>query len=44
MVGSSTGVFEFDSVVRGHHVYKTVWTPAINVMLYTSGGGRNEPS
>ena len=30
MVGSSTGVFEFNSVVRGHHVYKTVWTSAID--------------
>ena len=27
MTDSST---EFDSVVRGHRVYKTVWTTAIN--------------
>ena len=24
MVGNSTGVYKFDSVTRGHHVYKTV--------------------
>ena len=26
MAGASTSVNEFDSVVRGQHVYKTVWT------------------
>ena len=25
MAGASTSVFEFDSVVRGQHVYKSVW-------------------
>ena len=33
MVGSSTGVCEFDSVVRGHFVYKTVCIPAIDETL-----------
>ena len=33
MAGVSTGVFEFDSVVRGYHVYKTVWTPTIDETL-----------
>ena len=33
MAGASTSVFEFDSVVRGHHVYKTVWTPTIDETL-----------
>ena len=26
MVGASTSVYEFDSVVRGQHIYKSVWT------------------
>ena len=33
MVGNSTGVYEFDSITRGHHIYKTVWTPLINETL-----------
>ena len=27
MAGASTGVYEFDSVVRGQHIYKSVWMP-----------------
>ena len=26
MAGASTGVYEFDNVVRGWHVYRSVWT------------------
>ena len=26
MAGASTSVYEFDNVVRGQHVYKSVWT------------------
>ena len=26
MAGASTSIYEFDSVVRGQHVYKSVWT------------------
>ena len=26
MAGASTSVYEFDSVVRDQHVYKSVWT------------------
>ena len=26
MAGASTSVYEFDSVFRGQHVYKCVWT------------------
>ena len=26
MAGTSTSVYEFDSVARGQHVYKSVWT------------------
>ena len=26
MAGTSTSVYEFDSVVRGQHAYKSVWT------------------
>ena len=25
MIGASTSVYEFDNVVRGQHVYKSVW-------------------
>ena len=27
------GVYEKESVVRGHHIYKTVWTPVIGEEL-----------
>ena len=27
MAGASTSVYEFDSVVRGQHIYKSVWIP-----------------
>ena len=26
MAGASTSVYELDSVVRGQHIYKSVWT------------------
>ena len=26
MAGASTSVYEFDNVVRGQHIYKSVWT------------------
>ena len=26
MAGASTSVYEFDSVVRGQHFFKSVWT------------------
>ena len=31
-----------DSVVRGHHVYKFVWTPAIGEELYLQPEESNE--
>ena len=27
MSGTSTRVYEFDSVVRDQHIYKSAWTP-----------------
>ena len=30
MAGASTSVYKFDSVVRGQHVYKSVWTSLNN--------------
>ena len=33
MAGANTGAYEFDSVVRGLHVYKTVWTPLTDETL-----------
>ena len=32
-VGVAGGVYEKESVVRGHHIYKTVWTPVIGEEL-----------
>ena len=33
MAGANTSVYKFDSVVKGLHVYKTVWTPLIDETL-----------
>ena len=33
IAGASTSAYKFDSVVTGHHVCKTVWTPLIDEML-----------
>ena len=33
MAGTNTGVYEFDSMVRGLHIYNTVWTLVIAKML-----------
>ena len=30
MAGASTSVYEFDRVVRGQHVYKSLWTSLTN--------------
>ena len=30
MAGASTTVYEFDSVVRGQHFFKSVWTSLTN--------------
>ena len=27
MAGANTSVYEFDSVVRGQHIYNSTWTP-----------------
>ena len=27
MAGASTSVYEFDNMVRGQHIYKSIWTP-----------------
>ena len=32
MAVASTSVHEFDKVVRGHHVYKSAWTPLTDKM------------
>ena len=33
MTGASTTTYEIDSVVRGHHAYKTIWTPLLGETL-----------
>ena len=30
MAGANIGVYEFDNVTRGLHVYKTLWTQLID--------------
>ena len=40
MAGASTGVYKFNSAVRVHHVYETVWTPLIDKMLQMHDTGR----
>ena len=40
MTGASTGVYELYSVVRGHHIYKIVWTPLVNETLLVHGAGK----
>ena len=34
--------YEFSSIVRGHHVYKSVWTPSIGETLPLSADAGNE--
>ena len=34
--------FEITSVVRGHHVYKTIWTPVVGEMLLLKTEDNNE--
>ena len=33
MAGTSTDIYKFNTVIRGHHIYKTVWTPLIDETL-----------
>ena len=44
MAGTSTScsVYDFDSIVRGHHVYKTIWTPVIYETLQVAREDMNE--
>ena len=42
MAGTSTGVYEFHSMIRGHDVYKTIWTPVIDETLQVMQEGTNE--
>ena len=39
---ASTEELQKDSVVRGHHVYKSVWTPVIGKELYLEPEESNE--
>ena len=41
MVGVSTD-FSFDSVIRGHHIYKKVCTPSVGVLLVKEEGNEHE--
>ena len=38
----ATGSYEFLSVVRGHHVYKDIWTPVIDEQLTVKKEDSNE--
>ena len=33
MAGASTSTYEINSMVQGHHVYKTIWTPLLSEAL-----------
>ena len=39
---TSCSVYEFDSIVRGHHIYKTIWTPVSDEMLQVAWEDTNE--
>ncbi len=39
-VGSST--WTTNSVIRGHHIYKAIWTPIIGEQLFLKAEDRNE--
>ena len=43
MGGVSTD-FSFDSVIRGHHIYKKVWTPSVGEVLLLVKEEGNEHS
>ena len=36
-------VFNKDSVVRGHHIYQTYWTPVVGEELTLETEDNNEP-
>ena len=36
------GSYSFDSVIRGHHIYKFTWTPFIGEELILQPEGNNE--
>ena len=36
LAGASTSIYETGSVVQGHHVCKTVWTPIVDETLEIS--------
>ena len=38
---SSNETFQLESVVRGHHVYKTIWTPSVGQLLQASAEEHN---
>ena len=40
IAGASTGVYEFNSVVKGRHIHKTAWTPLVDETLQVHGVGR----
>ena len=41
MADASTNVYEFDSVVKGQHIYKSAWTPLTDkTRKCTDPGGR----
>ena len=40
MTDANTDVYKLASVVRGLHIYKTIWTPPIDEMLQVHHAGR----
>jgi len=42
MTGTSTHTYKIDNVVRGHHVYKAIWTPLLGEMLNVEREDKND--
>ena len=40
MAGANTGVYKFDSMLRGLHVYRILWTSLIDETLQVHYAGR----
>ena len=37
-----TFTFEYESMIRGHHIYKSIWTPIVGETLSLISGDTNE--
>ena len=42
MVAGDTSTYEINSIIQGHHVYKTIWTPVLSETLEVGLENNNE--